>query len=217
MEIKKILQKFFRGYSVLEKIESKINGEIEVRENILGERWLLARGMTQSGRSMENLWQKPISHLPLTIDHCLILGLGAGSAAKVIHNLFPKAKIVGVEIDPIMIKMGEKHFDLSTVKNLEIKIADAISTINHQPSTINHYDLILVDLYLGDKVPTKAKTEKFIKGVKKRLSPSGIAIFNRLYYKKKKKEANEFGSRLKKIFSQVKEVRSSSNLFFICQ
>lgn len=226
MEIKQILQKFFRGYVVLERVESKINGEIEVRENILGEKWLLARGITQSGRSIEKSWQKAIKKVfsfqparagGFSVKSCLILGTGAGSAAKVIHNFFPEAKITGIEIDPIMIKMGKKYFNLSTVKNLEIKICDAISLVTNHQSLVASFDLILVDLYLGDEVPEKAKSEKFIKGVKKCFSPSGRAIFNRLYYGRKKKEANEFGSRLEKIFSQVKEVHSPSNLFFICQ
>jgi spermidine synthase len=215
--IKKILQKFFRGYAVLEKADSEINGLVEVREDFFGRRSLLVGGISQSGYLIEKTWQKPINHLPLTINHCLILGLGAGSVAKVIHNFFPKAKITGVEIDPIMIKMGKKYFDLSTVKNLEIRIADAFSTINHRLSTINHYDLILVDLYLGKEVPKKAKSEEFIKNVKKLLSPSGAAIFNRLYYGEKKKEAEEFKTKLEKVFSKVEPLQIDVNIFFLCQ
>ncbi len=216
----KLLRRFFRGYSVLEKAESKINGLIEIREDIFGRRSLLVGGISQSGYSVEKLWEKVIKKAvdwkPKT-ESCLVLGLGAGSVAKVIHNFFPKAKIVGLEVDPIMIKMAKKYFDLSTVKNLEIKICDAISTISHLPSAINHYDLILIDLYLGDQVPKEATKEEFIKSVKKSLSPSGIAIFNRLYYGQKKKEANQFESRLKKTFSRVEPLHVDVSIFFFCQ
>jgi len=217
MKIKKLIQKFFRGYLILEKIESKINGQIEIREDIFRKRSLLVGGISQSGHSVEKLWQKPISHLSLTIDHCLILGLGAGSAAKLIHNFFPKAEIVGLEIDPIMIKMAKKYFDLSTVKNLEIAVKDAINIIHNTQNVRRKFDLILVDLYLGKEVPEKAKKDKFIKDVKKSLSPSGVAIFNRLYYGQKKKEANQFETRLKKIFSEVEPLHVSANIFFLCQ
>ncbi len=215
-----LLRKFFQGYSVLEKVESKINGQIEVREDFFGRRSLLVGGISQSGYSVEKLWEKPIKKVfsfKSSVKSCLILGTGAGSASKVIHNYFPKAKMTGVEIDPLMIKMGRKYFDLSTVKNLEIKIADAISLVTGHRSPVTNYDLILVDLYLGKEVPEKAKTDEFIKNVKRLLSPSGIAIFNRLYYGQKKKEANEFESRLKKIFSKVELLHVSANLFFLCQ
>jgi len=227
----KLIQKLFRGYSVLEKIDSKINGKIEIREDIFGRKSLLVGGISQSGHLIEKSWQKPLKlitghprpRLRLTeggqspITNVLILGLGAGSAAKVIHNSFPKAKITGMEIDPIMIKMAKKYFDLSTVKNLEIKICDAISLITDHCSLVTDPDLILVDLYLGDRVPKEATTERFLKDVKKSLSPSGIALFNRLYYGKKKKEANQFESRLKKIFSEVEPLHVSANIFFLCQ
>lgn len=217
MKLQLLLQKFLRGHLVLEKIESGINGSIEIREDIFGRRSLVVGGLSQSGHLVEKLWEKPISHLRLTLDDCLLLGLGAGSAAKVIHNLFPKAKMTGVEIDPMIIKMGKKYFDLSTVKNLEIKIADAIFMITSSRALFTNYDLILVDLYLGDKVPAKASTEEFIKSVKNLLSPSGIAIFNRLNYGQKKKEAEEFKTKLKKVFPKVKPLRISANIFFLCQ
>ena len=228
MKSKLLLQKFFRGYSVLEKIESKINGQIEIREDIFGRRSLLVGGISQSGHSVEKPWEKPLKKLKNSktpISNLLILGLGAGSVAKVIHNFFPKAKMTGVEIDPIMVKLGKKYFELSTVKNLEIRIADATQTTKnkqHKQSLplrgrTKGYDLVLVDLYLGKEVPEKAKTDEFIKDVKESLSPFGIALFNRLYYGQKKKEANQFESRLKKIFSQVEPLHVSASLFFLCQ
>ena len=228
MDFKFFFKKFPRGYLVLEKTESKINGQIEVREDIFGKRGIFVNKLSQSGHLVERLWQKPIKRVisfRFSVKSCLILGAGAGSVAKVIHKFFPEAKILGVEIDPMMIKLGKKYFNLSTVKNLEIKICDAISTINHkqslllrnQSSTINQFDLILVDIYLGDEVPEKAKADEFIMRVKKSLSPSGMAIFIRLYYGKKKKEANQFESRLKEIFPQVESLRISPSIFFLCR
>ncbi len=219
MLVKNILQKFFRGYSVVERVESEINGLIEIREDLFWKRRLLAGGISQSGYSVERLWQKPIKRVREKGDqvrNCLILGLGAGSVAKVIHSYFPEAKIIGIEIDPLMIKMGKKHLGLSTVKNLEIRIGDAILIIDQKSLTKKQFDLILVDLYLGEKVLAKAKTIEFVKRVKKFLSPSGRIIFNRLYYGEKKKEVHQFESRLRKIFSRVEPLRVSANIFFVC-
>jgi len=215
-----LLQKFFRGYLVLEKIDSKINGEIEIKEDIFGKRSLLVGGISQSGYLVEKLWCQPLEktrRYTLDAKRCFILGLGAGSAVRVIHNYFPKAKILGIEIDPLMIKLGKKYFGLSETKNLEIKIADAISAINNQQLTINNYDLILLDLYLGDKVPREAETDEFIKNVENCLSSSGTAIFNRLYYGQKKKQAEEFKTKLEKVFSRVEPLQISASIFFLCQ
>jgi spermidine synthase len=216
----KFLRKCPRGYLVLEKVESKINGQVEVREDFFGKKSLLVGGISQSGHSVEKLWQKPLkivtSHQS-PVTSVLILGLGAGSVAKVIHNFFPKAKMTGVEIDPIMIKLGKKYFNLSTVKNLEIKIADAISLVTNHRSPVTNYDLIFVDLYVGDEVPEKANTDEFIRSVKQLFSPSGTAIFNRLYYGEKKKEAEEFKTKLKKVFSKVEPLRIDVSIFFLCQ
>jgi spermidine synthase len=220
MKIKKLIQKLFRGYSVLERVESKINGQIEVREDIFGKRGIFVNKLSQSCHLVEKLWQKPLKKLQNSktpISNVLVLGLGVGSVAKVIHKFFPKAKIIGVEIDPIMIKLGKKYFNLSTVKNLKIKVKDAISCFHDLNHESKNFDLVLVDLYVGDRVPKEATKEAFIKNVKKSLSPSGVAIFNRLYYGEKKKEANQFEAQLKKIFSQVEPVQTSASIFFLCR
>lgn len=215
-----LLQKFFRGYLILEKIDSKINGKIEIREDIFGRRSLLVGGISQSGYLVEELWEKPIKKITNSqypISNILILGLGAGSAAKVIHNYFPKADILGIEIDPLMIKLGKKYFDLAEIKNLEIKIADAISIISNQQLAISNQQLILIDLYLGDKVPREAETDEFIKNIKNCLHSSGTAIFNRLYYGSKKRRADEFAIKLKNFFSKVEPLQISASIFFLCQ
>ncbi|PJE67772.1 hypothetical protein COU95_00510 [Candidatus Shapirobacteria bacterium CG10_big_fil_rev_8_21_14_0_10_40_9] len=223
--MKKILQKFFRGYAVLEEVYSPINGKIQVLEDIFGKRRLVVGGLTQSGEAVEKVWRKTISNFQFPISNCLIMGLGAGSAAKVINKFFPEVKITGIEIDPEIIRLGKKYFGLAEIKNLEIKIADATLTINHKQSLllrnqsliINHHDLILVDLYLGNQVPASAETDKFLQTVKKILVPDGIVIFNRLYYSKKVTEVDNFEKKLRKIFPKIEAKKIETNKLFLCR
>ena len=42
----------------------------------------------------------------------LILGLGGGSAARVVRALAPRAEIVGVEFDADVVRAAREHFDL---------------------------------------------------------------------------------------------------------
>lgn len=90
--------------------------------------------------------------------------------------------------------------------NLEIKIQDAAKPISDK------FDLVIVDLYQGDNFPKKFETEKFLKS----LSQNKLVIFNRLYYKEKKKMAEEFGEKLRLVFANVEYFYPITNLMMIC-
>jgi len=223
--MKKILQKFFRGYAVLEEINSPINGKIQVWEDWFSKKRLVVSGISQSGEPVEKIWNTAIKQLSnLAIKNCLILGLGAGSAARLISQKWPGVKIIGIEIDPEMIRLGKKYFGLVEVENLEVKIEDALSCSNDPPAgeaglyhDSRKFDLVLVDLYLGDQVPAGAETDEFIKRIQKCLSSKGIVIFNRLYYEKKKEKTDKFGEKLEKIFAKIEAKKTSTNKLFLCQ
>lgn len=226
MGIKKILQKFFRGYAVLGEAQSPINGKIQVREDLFGKRNLVVGGISQSGNMVEKIWReilKLITNHQSPITNCLILGLGAGTAAKLINKKWPEAKIIGIEIDPEIIRLGKKYFGLDEIENLKLKLDDAILIINHKQSlslrdqsSIINCDLILVDLYLGDQVPEGAETDEFLKNIRQCLKSSGLAIFNRLYFGKHKEKTDKFGEKLKKIFTQIEAKNLSTNKLFLC-
>ena len=198
---------------VLEKINSHINGQIEVIK-FAGKKRITVGGLIQSGGMVGLIWQKAIKAIrqPLTVNHCLILGLGGGTAANLINQSFPKAKITGVEIDKVMIELGKKYFNLSKIKNLKIINQDAIKFINKQQTAQNYYSLIMVDLYLGDKIPQKSTTVDFLTKLKKALNPKGTVIFNRLFYRQHKKETEKFINKLAKIFPKIKLIKAYSNL-----
>ena len=219
MKVNKILQKFFRGYAVLEEVQSAINGKIQVWEDLFGKRRLVVGGISQSGDRVETIWRealKPITNHQSPITNCLILGLGAGSAAKLINKKWPEAKILGIEIDPQIIRLGEKYFDLGEISGLEIKIADAAKVVYGIQYTVYKFDLVLVDLYLGDQVPKVAETDEFLKNVRQCLTGNGLAIFNRLYFGKHKEKTDKFGEKLKKIFTQIEAKNLSTNKLFLC-
>ncbi|MDP3888402.1 MAG: methyltransferase domain-containing protein [bacterium] len=216
------LRKFFLGYVVLEKTETSFNGKIEVRDNLFGGKTLVVGGLSQSGGKVEWLWKKALRELKnLVTDppagglkNILILGLGAGSVAHLITNFCPEAKITGVEIDSEMIRLGKKYFKLDKNKNLEIKIADAFETINNQQLIINHYDLVLVDIYVGDQVPERVESDTFLKKIAELKSP---VIFNRLYYGKKKEKTEGFSQKLKKFFTKIEAKKIGVNKLFLCR
>lgn len=183
--------------------DSEFNKNIKVFKSFGLGTYIQANGLTQSGGIVESIWNKTlnkIKHQPLTINHCLILGLGGGSVAKIIRKYWPDSKITGVEIDPVMIELGKKYLDLDKYK-VDIKIQDA------RKFAFKNYDLIIVDTYIGDK---------FINLKGSDLLRLKIWIFNRLYYSSKKAEAEMFGKKLEKIFSKVERFYPPANLMYIC-
>ncbi len=145
------------------------------------------------------------------IHSSLILGLGGGTAAKLVNQFWPEAKIVGIEIDPVIIGLAKKYFALGKISSLKIINADAAEWVKRKEK----FDLILVDVYLGDKVPKSCETKEFLKNIKKLISPGGFVIFNRLNYKEKKKETEDFIKKLEKIFPQVSLIQTPSNLLIV--
>lgn len=211
------------GTKIFEEIKSKFNGDIKVVRSLGFGTYIQAEGLTQSGGIVETIWKqtlKRINNLKLdsitscAINNCLILGLGGGTVAKLIRKKWSDAKITGVDIDPVMIELGKKYLGLDKL-NVEIKIDDALQYTKYKTPDIK-YDLVIVDLYNGDKYPEKFETENYIHLVRSLLSRSGVAVFNRLYYGDKRPQAVKFGNKLKKIFSNVEWFYPEANLMFIC-
>jgi len=207
------------GTKILEERESKYNGHLKVVRSLGFGTYIQAEGLTQSGGIVETIWKstlKKVKNEKGRVNSVLILGLGGGTAAKLIRKNWPDAKIIGVDIDPIMVELGKKYLGLDKV-NIEIKIGDALDFLTvHRSLFTNHFDLVVVDLYQGDKYPEKFETENYIQLLRTVLSSKGVIVFNRLYFGDKRPQAVKFGNKLKKIFSNVEWFYPEANLMFIC-
>jgi len=196
---------------ILEERKSKFNGDVRVVKTLGMGTYIQANGLTQSGGIVSTMWQSTLSK----IRNVLILGLGGGTVAKLIRKNWPQAEITGIDIDPIMVELGKKYLDLDKL-GVQVTVRDA-SNLSNLPNHPNQkYDLIIVDLYNGDKFPKKFETDNYIHLVSSLLARSGVAVFNRLYYKEKKIEAEEFGKKLNKVFKNVESFRPVSNIMYIC-
>jgi len=207
------------------QINSPTNGRIEVIEQF-GEKSIRVQNLEQSGSMVEKIWEEGLKTLHATCymlnaPKILILGLGGGSAAKIINKYFPRAKILGIEIDPAMVKLGREYLNLSKYENLKIKIADVFKWLRAQKlNGSNHftqYDLILVDLFLGRKLPEEIESKEFLSKIKKLLTNEGIVIFNRLRSRDKEVEFQKFLEQLKKVYHQLKVIKPIANYLVICQ
>lgn len=196
------------GTKILEEKESKFNGNLRVVKSFGLGIYIQSDGLTQSGGVVEGIWKqtlKRVHRLPFTVHSVLILGLGGGTVAKLIRKVWPGTKIKGVDIDPLMVGLGKKYLGLNE-NDIDIKIQDAAKPV------LGKFDLVIVDLYRGDKFPEKFEDEKFLR----MLSKNKFVIINRLYYKEKKVLAEEFGEKLKNVFKRVEYFYPEANMMFFC-
>jgi len=222
MKVTNLLEKFFKGLTVLETIESRFNGIIKIDEDLFGHKRLMVGNLAQSGGDVEKIWKATIGKLAgYKIENCLILGLGAGNAAKVVNKYFSKAKITGIEIDPEMINLGNKYFGLKEIRNLKIEIENAFDWVDNCINGLIHcnsrFDLIMVDLYFGDCFPEKAEGNNFLENLKKITKKEGIVIFNHLFYGKNIEKTDKFEQKIRKVFTQIEAKKINYNKIFLCR
>lgn len=217
----------FDGIKVLEEKESKFNGKVTVIKSFAWGTYIQVDGLTQSGGVVKDVWKSTLKRIrksQLAIRNCLILGLGGGTVAQLVKKYWPEVKITGVDIDPVIVEMGNKYLGLNKL-NIDIKIEDANKFLIQSSKVKNQkdnskfkskYDLIVVDMYKGYEVPEKFLDEKFMHIIEKLLLKNSIAVFNRLYFGEKRKIAMKFGEKLQKIFPKVDYFFPEANLMFIC-
>lgn len=193
---------------VLAKFQSQYNSDIEL-VRFSGSLRLDMGGLTQSGWIIERIWGSALKKLlphDFTPKSILILGLGAGSSAKLVSRRYPGVAITGVEIDPVVLDIGKQYFKTDQIPNLEIINLDAVKYISDLRS--ENFDLILVDCYLGDQVPAQLSSLTFLKRLTQ-ISPH--VLINRLFWADYQKHTLTWLDQISPDFSYT-TARTPSNL-----
>jgi predicted RNA methylase len=126
----------------------------------------------------------------------LVLGLGAGSVVALLNGRRPPAKIVGVERDPVVLDLACRRFDLLRHANLEI-VCDCAA--RHLRNDTSQYDLVVVDVFVGNLTPKICESEQFLAALAARTRR--MALFNRMTETADNRRRNaEFGMRFARHF-----------------
>ena len=210
------LADFLGGVRIFEEVDSPINGHIVAKTDFAWGPHIQAGGLTQSGGVVETVWKSTLIKLQNSktqnFQNVLILGLGGGTIAKLVHKNYPSSVITGVDIDPLMVNLGKKYLGLANF-GVDIKIQDAQDYLK----SCQTFGLICIDLYTGDRYPDKFESEAFLELIRKRMTPGGVAIFNRLYYGVKRPLAMKFLAKLEKVFGGVEIIHPEANILFLCE
>jgi len=106
------------------------------------------------------------------IDRVLCIGLGVG----VVPMKFARdgAKVDVAEINPAVVPLGKKYFDLEPEK-LNIFIGDGRYFVN---ATTNQYDAVILDAFLGDSCPSHLMTREAFTAIRRVMKPEGALVIN---------------------------------------
>lgn len=129
----------------------------------------------------------------------LMLGLGGGSAARLLRAVAPDARIVGVERDPNVVAAARAHLDLDDLA-LDVRVADARRVVCDEDAL---YDLVIEDCFVGgEEGLTKPRwlPEPGIEEIAARLAPGGVLGCDAIH------EAGEIGAALSARFRSVVRV-----------
>jgi spermidine synthase len=109
------------------------------------------------------------------VKSMMMIGLGAGTVPKQLTKAYgEQVKIDGVEIDPAIIEMGKKYFDMNE-PNLNAIAQDGRYALI---TSSKKYDIIGVDAYKQPYIPFHLTTKEFFQQVREHLTPNGVAVIN---------------------------------------
>lgn len=200
--------------------KSDFNGDIKVIR-FLGKIEITADGLTQSGGLVQKIWDEVLRELvgsrDKSLNNALILGFGAGTLSISLRRIWPKLKITGIEIDPVMIDLGKKYFGLKVERGLRIIVADVFSWMDKRRMKTPKYDLIVVDLYKGKEIPRKLYSLKVQRKIKTMLRKDGVLVTNHTLLRGQKKDALKLESMLKKLYGDVERIKTVANWVFVVE
>jgi spermidine synthase len=103
------------------------------------------------------------------------IGLGGGSFSKRLARDYEGATVDGVDIDPDVVSVARRFFDVPDDQRLRLHAVDGRRFIRQAPDT---YDLVFLDAYNADTIPFHLTTREFYREIASRLSPGGVVVSN---------------------------------------
>ena len=103
-----------------------------------------------------------------------IIGLAAGTVARQATAVFGPVPIDGFEIDPAIIAVGRKYFEM-TMPNLNAVAVDGRVGLERSSKT---YTIIAVDAYRPPYIPPHLTTREFFQSTRDHLAENGVLVVN---------------------------------------
>ncbi len=106
----------------------------------------------------------------------LMIGLGAGSMARFIHQRMPRTRVTVAEINPGVVTVARKYFHLPQEdERLEIVIGDGAEILPRRPASC---DVLVVDGFVNGEPARALCTQSFYESAFAALREPGIMVAN---------------------------------------
>lgn len=105
----------------------------------------------------------------------LIVGLGGGSLVKRMWRDYPEMRIDVAEIDPAVVDVAYEYFDLPHDERITVVAEDGRRFLSASDA---RYDIIVMDAYYADALPSHLTTEEFFREADAHLKPGGVVAYN---------------------------------------
>lgn len=111
-------------------------------------------------------------------ESVLIIGLGGGTIPRALREVVPEARIDVVEIDPAVVKVARRYFDLGDSSAVNVIEADGRVQVKSALRQQKRYDIIMLDAFDHEYIPEHLLTQEFLQEVKALLVPGGVLAAN---------------------------------------
>jgi spermidine synthase len=105
----------------------------------------------------------------------LFIGLGGGSSPKRLWRDFPDLQLQAVELDPVVVDVAYRFFELPRDDRLQVAVEDGRRYLDDNEG---RYDAILIDAFFADAIPFHLFTTEFMELAHSRLNPGGVIMTN---------------------------------------
>ena len=182
---------YFIPIVIYEK-KSALSKNLEIAWNN-GELVLDSKNTNYSYGSLQRILRKGLRFIGFDkvakMKHILVLGVAGGSVIKtLVDEIKYNGKITGVEIDPEIVDIAKKYFQLDQIPNLEIVIDDAFEFIL---KTKEKYDLIIIDIFQDTNMPNFLFEKFFANRLGFLLKTNGFLLFNTMILEENHNVRNE--------------------------
>lgn len=116
----------------------------------------------------------PPPYSPASLKRVAIVGLAGGTIARSYTAIFGLIPIDGIEIDPKIVQVGQKYFDM-TESNLNIIVADGRAALANSPY---RYNVVAIDAFRVPYIPWHLTTREYFLDVRNHLTNDGVLAIN---------------------------------------
>jgi spermidine synthase len=105
----------------------------------------------------------------------LVIGLGGATVVKRMWRDYPEMRIDAVELDPEVVDVAYRFFALPQDERIRVFAGDGRTFVE---TCTDEYDIAIIDAFDEDQVPRPLTTEEFMRTLRDRLAPDGVAAYN---------------------------------------